>query len=195
MQFSFELLKSIFGWYILATLIRMLDIVKFKYCPRCGEQQLHPHDAKSLVCSSCGFVYYHSSAAVAVGIVECDEKIILTQRAIEPNKGLLALPGGFVDYEESLECGLIRELQEELNITIKSPTYLCSYWERYLFLDVLYFSTIAFFVVRANDISNITAKDDVDAFLFIRPNDIDYSKLAFESDRVALDKYQKLNSE
>ena len=49
-------------------------------------------------------------------------------------------------------------------------------------------------MVRANDISNITAKDDVDAFLFIHPNDIDYSKLAFESDRVALDKYQKLNS-
>ena len=155
---------------------------------------MHPHDAKSLECLSCGFVYYHSSAAVAVGLIECDGKIILTQRAVEPSKGLLALPGGFVDYEESLECGLIRELQEELNITIKSPTYLCSYWERYLFLDVLYFSTIAFFVVRANDISNITAKDDVDAFLFIRPNDIDYSKLAFESDRVALDKYQKLNS-
>ena len=36
-------------------------------------------------------------------IIECDEKIILTQRAFEPKKGLLAVPGGFVNYEESLE--------------------------------------------------------------------------------------------
>jgi NAD+ diphosphatase len=62
----------------------MLDNVKFRYCPRCGGQQLQPNDAKSLVCLSCGFVYYHSTAAVAVGIVECDNKIIFTQRAVEP---------------------------------------------------------------------------------------------------------------
>jgi ADP-ribose pyrophosphatase YjhB (NUDIX family) len=142
---------------------------------------------------SCGFVYYHGSAAVAVAIIEYEDKIILTQRANEPQKGLLALPGGFVDYEESLEGALIRELQEELNLTITAPTYLCSHWERYLFRDVVYFCTITFYVVKVNDISNVTANDDIDAFRLIHPSDIDYNKLAFESDRVALDKYRKLN--
>jgi len=173
--------------------MRILDFVKFRYCPRCGKQQLQPNDAKSFVCLSCGFIYYHGSAAVAVAIIECDDQIILTQRANEPRKGFLALPGGFVDYEESLEGALSRELQEELNLTITAPTYLCSHWERYLFRDVVYFCTIAFYVVKANDISNVTANDDIDAFLLIQPSDIDYNKLAFESDRIALDRYRKLN--
>ena len=154
---------------------------------------MRSNDAKSFVCLSCGFIYYHSSAAVAVGIIECDDKIVLTKRACEPQKGLLALPGGFVDYEESLESALVRELQEELNLTVTTPTYLCSHWERYLFRDVVYFSTIAFYVVSVNDISNAKAKDDIDAFLLVQPNDINYNKLAFESDRVALDRYRRLN--
>jgi ADP-ribose pyrophosphatase YjhB (NUDIX family) len=173
--------------------MRMLDFVKFRYCPRCGEQQLQPNDAKSFACSACGFVYYHGSAAVAVAIIEYKDKIIITQRANEPQKGLLALPGGFVDYEESLEDALIRELKEELNLTTSSPIYLCSHWERYLFRDVVYFTTIAFYVAKANDISNVAANDDIDAFRLVHPRDIDYNKLAFESDRVALDKYQKFN--
>ena len=173
--------------------MRILDFVKFKYCPRCGEQQLQSNDDNSFVCSSCGFVYYHSSAAVAVAIIEYEDKVILTQRANEPQKGLLALPGGFVDYEENLESALIRELQEELNLTTSSPTYLCSHWERYLFRDVVYFTTIAFYVVKVNDISDAKANDDVDAFQLIYPGDIRHNKLAFESDRVALDKYRKCN--
>lgn len=174
--------------------MRMLDNVKFRYCPRCGEQQLQPNDAKSLVCLSCGFVYYHSSAAVAVAIIESDSSIILTRRANEPQKGWLALPGGFVDYDESLESALIRELKEELNLSITTPIYFCSHGERYLFREVIYFTTIAFFVVKANDISNISANDDIDAFLLIQPNDIDYSKLAFEADKVALDRYRMLKT-
>jgi ADP-ribose pyrophosphatase YjhB (NUDIX family) len=170
----------------------MLDYIKFKFCPRCGGKQLQSNDAKSFVCLSCGFVYYHGAAAVVSAIVECDDKIILTRRANEPQKGLLALPGGFVDYEESLEAALIRELQEELNLTGTSPVYLCSNWERYFSRDVQYFCTIAFFVVKVNDFSTITARDDIEAFQLIRPGEIDYDKLAFGTDRVALDEYRKL---
>lgn len=168
----------------------MLDFVRFKYCPRCGEQNLRQNDAKSFACPSCGFVYYHSPVAVAVGIIEHDGKIIITKRACEPQKGLLALPGGFVDYEESLEDALVRELREELNLSVTAPVYLCSHWEKYLYRDVLYFSAIGFFVVRVDDLSNAKAGDDIDDFLLVRPDDIDHSELAFESDRVALEKYR-----
>src|SRR5512137_813426 len=136
----------------------MLDFLKFRYCPRCGKEQLRPNDEKSFVCLSCGFVYYHGSAAVVSAIVEWQDRIILTRRRNEPQKGILALPGGFVDYDESLEEALIRELQEELNLTVTAPVYLCSDSERYPSRDVLYFTTIAFFVVSAPDITNITAR-------------------------------------
>jgi len=115
-----------------------------------------------------------------------------SQNGLEnPRKVWLALPGGFLDYEEDFESALVRELQEELNLTAASIAYLCSHWERYSFRAVVYFSVIAFYIVRANDISKAKANDDIDAFIFIRPDDIDYNNLAFESDRVALGRYRK----
>ena len=175
--------------------MRTIDDLRFKYCPRCGEPRLRSNESNSIVCQSCNFIYYHGPIAVAVGIVEYDGQIILTQRAHEPRKGLLALPGGFVDYNESLESALIRELREELNLSIISPTYLCSHWERYLFREVVYYASIAFFVVCTDHISNVEAKDDIEAFFLIRPRDIDGSNLAFESDKVALNRYRKLDGE
>jgi ADP-ribose pyrophosphatase YjhB (NUDIX family) len=171
--------------------MRMLDYVRFNYCPRCGQAKLQPNDPKSCICADCGFVYYHGSNAVAVGIIEYEDKIILTQRANEPQKGGLALPGGFVDYDENLESALVREIQEELNLAITAPFYLCSQGERYLAGDVTYFCCISFFVVKVNDIAGITARDDISAFQLVRPDEIKDLELAFDSDRAALAEYQK----
>jgi ADP-ribose pyrophosphatase YjhB (NUDIX family) len=167
----------------------MLDYVKFKYCPYCGEQCLQPNDAKSFLCSSCGFVYYHGSSAVVAAIIEYEDKIILSHRANESQKNIFALPGGFVDYDENLEDAIIREIREELNLVIMDPIYVCSQGERYISKNVVYFCTIAFFKTRINNIDDIIAQDDIDEFLFIRPNEIDYSKLAFDTDKFAIDKY------
>ncbi len=43
-------------------------------------------------------------------------KILLIQRANDPYKGHWALPGGFVDTDESLEEAALRELEEETGI-------------------------------------------------------------------------------
>jgi NAD+ diphosphatase len=169
----------------------ILDTLKFKYCPRCGEPRLKPNDLKSFICRSCGLIYYHGASAAVAGIIECQDQIILTHRAIEPYKGQLALPGGFVDYAESLEAALIRELQEELNLTVTAPSYLCSNWERYPTRDVLYFITVAFFVIKAMDLSTITARDDVASYQLVRPGDMDFTQLAFDTDRAALDEYRR----
>jgi len=104
---------------------------------------------------------------------------------------MLALPGGFVDYEESLENALIREIQEELNLAIAAPAYLCSQGERYLSRDVVYFCAIAFYVAKVNNTINISAHDDIDDFFLVRPSEIDFDKLEFETDRIAIDKYLK----
>ena len=87
-------------------------------------------------------------------------------------------------------------MQEELGLTVPAPTYLCSQWDKYLFLDVMYLAAIAFYVVRVNDISKAKANDDIDAFFLVKPNDIDDDKLAFKSHRVALNRYNnELNVE
>ncbi len=43
-------------------------------------------------------------------------KILLIERGIEPYKGKWALPGGFLNPEESAEIGALRELQEETGL-------------------------------------------------------------------------------
>ncbi|MBU2724805.1 bifunctional nicotinamide-nucleotide adenylyltransferase/Nudix hydroxylase [Acidithiobacillus ferridurans] len=47
--------------------------------------------------------------------------ILLVERKAEPGKGLLALPGGFIDQRERIADGMLRELKEETNIKIPLP--------------------------------------------------------------------------
>lgn len=47
--------------------------------------------------------------------------ILMVRRKDSPGEGLLALPGGFVNYNETLEDSLIRELREETRIKVPEP--------------------------------------------------------------------------
>ena len=46
------------------------------------------------------------------------DEILMVKRAKTPGKGFLALPGGFLNYDERIHDGIIRELQEETTITV-----------------------------------------------------------------------------
>jgi NAD+ diphosphatase len=172
----------------------MLDHTRFTYCPRCGQARLQPNDPKSFRCEACGLVYYHSTSVAAVGLIEFEDKILLTRRLNEPKAGCISLPGGFVDYHETMEEALIREMQEELNLEISALRYLCSSGDEYLFREVTYFTIVAFFIARVTDISGITARDDISEFHLVRPEEIDPAGLAFDSDRFALAEYRKRKS-
>jgi bifunctional NMN adenylyltransferase/nudix hydrolase len=51
-------------------------------------------------------------------IVTQNDHILLIQRKNVPGKGLWAMPGGFLDTDEQLEDGMLRELNEETKIKI-----------------------------------------------------------------------------
>lgn len=68
------------------------------------------------------YCYQYPRASVTVdcavfGLSDDQLKVLLIQRAHAPFAGRWALPGGFVDMEESLEASALRELEEETGLS------------------------------------------------------------------------------
>ena len=60
-------------------------------------------------------------------IILKNRQILLIKRKNEPFKGKWALPGGFVDYGESLEVAAIREAEEETCLKVRLLYQLGAY--------------------------------------------------------------------
>ena len=55
----------------------------------------------------------------AYGLIVKDNKIVLIKKANGPYKGKLDLPGGTIEYGETPEKAVVRELQEEVGIDVR----------------------------------------------------------------------------
>lgn len=53
------------------------------------------------------------------GIILRDNAVLMIKRGHEPAKGWWSVPGGHVEWGESVQDALIREIREECNIAIK----------------------------------------------------------------------------
>lgn len=90
---------------------------KNSHCSFCGaafaEGQSWPR-----TCQSCSNITYINPVPVSVVLLPVDGGLLTIRRGIEPRKGTLALPGGFINYGESWQQAGARELLEETGITI-----------------------------------------------------------------------------
>jgi len=59
------------------------------------------------------------------GVVMEDGKVLLLLRQKEPEAGTWSLPGGRVEFMERLEDAVVRELREELGITVEVESLVC----------------------------------------------------------------------
>lgn len=170
----------------------MVDIRRhttFLHCPRCASAELVSHEGKAMKCPACGFLYFHNCASSVAGILEYNGKIILGRRACEPRKGLLDLPGGFVDYRESLEDALVREVEEELHLTLQQLAYFSSSHDEYEYGGVNYFCNVAVFRSQIPSLDGVCAGDDLSDFELFKPSEIPLDQIAFQCVREILQRY------
>jgi len=63
------------------------------------------------------------------GVVVHEGRVLLVQRGREPLKGQWSLPGGLLEVGESLESGVIREVEEETGLRVQ-PVQLIELLDR-----------------------------------------------------------------
>ncbi len=124
-----------------------------KYCPACGKEGLQYPGNRYWNCNSCGFTLYNNVAAATGVIFFClnDDKsrtILVEERAMDPGKGKLGLPGGFVDPDERAEDCAVRECQEEIGITVSEDKlqYLTSMANTYEYKSITYKTCDVYFL-------------------------------------------------
>jgi len=87
------------------------------HCSYCG----HPFEAEQpwpRACASCAQTSYVNPVPVAVLLLPVDDGLLTIRREIEPRRGMLALPGGYINMGESWQQAAARELMEETGISI-----------------------------------------------------------------------------
>lgn len=98
----------------------MISHQKDSHCSSCGTA-FPPDPGWPRTCAGCGAVAYRNPLPVAVALLpvrdpEHGAGLVVIRRTIEPRRGLLALPGGFVDHGETWQQAVTRELAEETGI-------------------------------------------------------------------------------
>lgn len=165
-------------------------MLKIQYCPHCGQSGFKSEKGHRWQCPACGFEYFHNVASAVAGMLICGDQVLLAQRKFDPGKGLWDLPGGFVDYDESLEQAMAREAKEELGVSGLTWQYLVSFPNRYLYKGVLYRTQDAFFKAEVAQRLTVQPQDDVAEALWVPIADISLEEVAFSSVRQALAQLQ-----
>ena len=79
----------------------------------------------SLKCPHCG--EYKNRAISIDALIEKEGKILLIKRGRDPYKGFWAIPGGHVDFDETMEMAVIREVKEETGLVVSKLSPLGIY--------------------------------------------------------------------
>ncbi|MBN2652951.1 MAG: NUDIX domain-containing protein [Spirochaetales bacterium] len=163
----------------------------FKYCPNCGSNNFKIENNR-FECENCRFVLFNNTAAAVAVFIKFEDKFIITKRGRNPQKGMLDLPGGFVDPGESAEEAVAREIYEELGIEIKNTRYLFSYPNKYPYKNVLYNTCDMFFYGEALEIPAKIQREEIEGIILMNIDEIKIEDIGFNSIKNAVSKFKKI---
>ena len=102
-------------------------LFEWNYCGICGKRLEYAHDGERECpyCSDCNRHYYRNPVpACCVFVCDDEDRLLFAKRAVEPCIGRWALPGGFMELNETGEQCALRELAEETGLVGESAYLL-----------------------------------------------------------------------
>ncbi|HAI80606.1 MAG TPA: NUDIX hydrolase [Chryseobacterium sp.] len=166
-----------------------------KFCPKCGNESLNWDGEKKWNCKVCDYVLFHNVAGAVAVVIKCGDEILLTRRNQEPKKGKLDLAGGFVDPKESAEETCARELFEEMKmrIDISKLKYLASLPNIYEYKNIIYNTLDLFYEYESDEKFEVNLEiSEISETIWLKIQDINPDDIAFDSQRIFLQKYKTL---
>ena len=134
---------------------------RFRFCPFCGGSHFEWEGRKSHLCADCGHRFFTNPAAAVIAVIENERgEVLFVRRKYNPAKGMLDLPGGFVDCGERAEDALKREVLEEVGLQVVGADFLTTLPNTYLYDGLLYYTTDLAFRCKVGDWSLLSAGDD-----------------------------------
>lgn len=132
----------------------------------------------------------HKLPSITTDIFIFDEEFnfILIKRKNNPYKDYWALPGGFVEYGESVETAAIREAKEETNIDVELKDLVNVYSEPNR--DPRGHSITVVYTANGN-MDNKNANDDACDIAIFSQEELDELKLAFDHNKIIEDCLKK----
>lgn len=92
------------------------------FCSECGSkvslQAVAGDNRQRFVCDDCGKTHYQNPNVLVATYVCVGESMLWIKRGTAPAAGKWAIPGGYMENDETPEAGASRELREETGIEV-----------------------------------------------------------------------------
>jgi ADP-ribose pyrophosphatase YjhB (NUDIX family) len=150
-----------------------------KYCSACGADRIELRvpagdNLPRFVCAACGAIHYQNPKMVVGCLPEWEDQVLLCRRAIEPRRGWWTLPAGFLENNETVVAGAVRETLEEASARV-------AIGELYTMISLPHISQIyVMFRARLLDLDFGPGPESLEVRLF-REDEIPWEDLAFRT--------------
>ena len=156
------------------------------FCSKCGSDDIHLQMEQQrfirYICKACNTTHYRNPLLVVGCLPIYEKQILLCQRGIQPRKGYWNLPAGFMEMNETVTQGALREAKEETGLDMELIRLHSMYTSRKKNQVMLHF------LAKVKDLNYQLNTETIDIQLFDF-DDIPWDQLAFHSNTFAIKNY------